>query len=86
MATGLQYLGNNRGQMKSTEPLNEKIKNDSKVIPKKEEDNLGSATAISSKDLSIAFSNGEKISFPDFSVKISPRAPNKIPTACAIAF
>lgn len=75
MATGLQYLGNYRGQMKSTAPLNKKIKNDSKVIFQKKEDNLGSATAISGKNLSIVFSSGEKIVFPDFSIKTGEKVP-----------
>ena len=69
MATGLQYLGNYRGQIKSTKPLNAKIAEDSNAIEQQKENELGTAVAFSGKNLSVAFPNGEKIAFPDFSVK-----------------
>lgn len=68
LATGVQYLGNYRGQIKSTKQLNAKIAADSKKIQNKDTKQTDVAVAFAGKDLSIAFSNGEKITFPDFSV------------------
>lgn len=69
MSTGLQYLNNYRGQIKSTKPLNAEIAKDSSLIEQQKENNLGAAVAFAGENLSVIFPNGEKIAFPNFSIK-----------------
>lgn len=68
MSTGLQSLGNYRGQIQSTTPLNKQIENDSKIIKVNNNTHNNVATAIKIQDLSISFPNGESIKYPNFSV------------------
>lgn len=68
LATGVQYLGNYRGQIKSTKQLNAKIATDTKQIQNEDTKQTGIAVAFASKDLSVAFANGERIAFPDFAI------------------
>lgn len=69
LSFGLRNFTNYRGQMKSTKPLNAKIAADSAEIQNKQQADNAIATAFAGKNLSIAFPNSEKLTFPDFTVK-----------------
>lgn len=69
LSVGLRNFNNFRGQMKSTKPLNSEIMKDSTENKNDKQADLDIVTAFAGKDLSIDFPNGEKLTFPDFTVK-----------------
>lgn len=69
LSFGLRNFNNYRGQMKSTKPLNTKIAEDCTEIKNEQQSAIGIASGFAVKNLSIAFPNGEKLFFPNFTVK-----------------
>lgn len=69
MTIGLQYLGNYRGQIKSTKPINEQIVQDSVAIKNDKQNNTETPASFAAEDLSLKFPNGESLIFPDFEIK-----------------
>ena len=69
MTMGLQYLGNYRGLIKSTKPVNKHIAEDGVSVENDKPSNTGAPSSFAAKDLSLNFPNGESLSFPDFEIK-----------------
>lgn len=69
MTMGLQYLGNYRGLIKSTKPVNKQIAEDSVSVENNKSSNTEAPSSFAAKDLSLNFPNGEKLTFPDFEIK-----------------
>lgn len=69
IAMGLRYLGNYRGQMQSTKPVNKQIIKDSNSIKEIKQSDTKTPTGFSIENLKISFPNGESLAFPNFKIK-----------------
>lgn len=70
IAMGVRYLGNYRGRMQSTKPVNKQIIKDSNPIIKEiRHGNTKPPTGFSIENLKITFPNGESLAFPNIKIK-----------------
>ena len=70
IAQGIESIGGNWGMMKATKEIRNQLTEASSAISERKSNFDGKiAAGFASKDLSVAFPNGEKLTFPDFEVK-----------------
>ena len=70
ISQGIQSIGGNWGMMKATKEIRDQLTESSSRISERKSNFDGKiAAGFAGKDLSVAFPNGEKLSFPDFAVQ-----------------
>ncbi|MBP2057566.1 ABC-type bacteriocin/lantibiotic exporter with double-glycine peptidase domain [Lactobacillus colini] len=69
ISQGIQSIGGSWGMMKATKEIRDQLFDTSKIIKKKTKLHGQIAAGFAGKDLSVAFPNGETLTFPDFAVR-----------------
>lgn len=69
IAQGIQSIGGNWGMMKATKEIRNQLTEASSFVKVKDTSQGQAVAGFAGKNLSVAFPNGEKLTFPDFEVQ-----------------